>query len=984
MSSSVDTPGDDTPVDNTSVDGASVDTSETSIQNTTPGDRESKASSAFTDTETFTVYLLHNTMEHIEKNGVEKIFVDNCSTFGVTYFLYVFTTLYNDNEVVQSLKEELVRIVDEERLDTFYRYFKTYTVEYYVRDTQFGHSNAIYDIVRHCQINKSIGILEYLYQQCSTSAETDTLLRKLYEGISPENLTQFEMCDLYSLMCTWKRFRNYLTSHTRWCMKTLQQNERSILHRVFHITYTRKTFSDIHSHLGTLTDILFKHATIPYLTWMKTILRQNKFRRHDKWIIGLRTQEPVTSMREHVLMNVFACLQNHRSISPEYSISEFVDAYQGEIPVQDSPTDTYLLFLQCQAFNIIVHPLFKKLDYVAEQHAEINTIIEMATMEYTTNENASLATISASLTEMFRNKLSYLATSLDLTHILIPSVLDIIHKHGYDVLQWFNEGVESIFFRTNHHTFLTNVQNILFAFNYSTKKLKYNYPVPDGIKKTVTSLCIRILAKSAFPVHYKSNILEYLQLHKCMKVMTSKQAGDLWTYYSNLDRVGGYSDEITQQQNAVIALMRQYVLFANPMKKERLFDVKDPSGLVFAIVHNITVRMESYRDNYEYARQTYYSDRVLSMREIMSQEKYSKRIQTDITKTLELLKILNTSCRFYRFRETLLEKLNTEKLCEILLYIVRYSTTRYHRTCPIMCKAVQLILYLVTFTTFAKTFVKVCNTTEPQEFKMLQNVIREADMKRHIVGDEVGQSIHKILLTLQHYKGVLIDYDNIDIPFELLDPLMHTLIETPYVIPETNTIMEKSVIVRYLKTKEQNPFTRSKLTLHDLDEYNETESAKKLRYQFETRLQDFYAEHTKEVQPQTEDTEQLDAENETKSAEMEPDIESKTAQGPETKIETKSTDGETKSESKTPEVPETKSESKTPEVLETKEATLETENEKSQGNNTDVSTEVSEDDSESSTDIGDSDTTQTRAERCASYIVTDLPILTTDSDTDVE
>ena len=57
MSSSVDTPGDDTPVDNTSVDGASVDTSETSIQNTTPGDRESKAGSAFTYTETFTVYL---------------------------------------------------------------------------------------------------------------------------------------------------------------------------------------------------------------------------------------------------------------------------------------------------------------------------------------------------------------------------------------------------------------------------------------------------------------------------------------------------------------------------------------------------------------------------------------------------------------------------------------------------------------------------------------------------------------------------------------------------------------------------------------------------------------------------------------------------------------------------------------------------------------------------------------------------------------
>lgn len=917
----------------------------------TVNDGESKESNdylrRFTDTETFQVYILHNTTEYIEKHGIEKVFVDNCSMFGITYFLYVFTTLYDDK--MQSLKGELSEIVkDEDTLDKVYRYLKTYIIEYYIRDTQFGNTSAMYDIVRHCQANESIGILEYLYQQCDTSVETDILLRKLYDGISPETLTQFEICDMYSTLCTWKRFRNYLTSHVRWCMKTLRSNERSILHRVFHISYTRKTFSEIHVHLESLTGLLFKHATVPYLTWITTTLRQNKFRRNDKWIIGMRTEEPVTSMKEHVLMNIFACLQNHRSESPTYSISEFVDAYQGETSITDTPSNTYVLYLQCQAFDIIIHPLFKKLDYIVSQYMELDTIIEMATVEYTTNENASLSAISSSLTEMFRNKVSYLATSLDLKHILVPKALEIIHQHGYDVLRWLNEVTDSIFFRTNHHMFLTTIQNILFVLNYAKQKLKYHYSISDEIRTSTMALCVKLLVSSSFSVHYKREILEYLQLHRGAKRMTSKQAGDLWTYYATLEKGSGYPDEIKEQQNTIISLMKEHVLASNQMQKGRLFEVDDPSSLVFSIIHNLTVRMESYRDNYEYARQKYYSDRVLSLREIISQEKYSKWIQSDITKTLELLNILNVSCRFYTFRETLLEKLNTEKLCEILLYIIRYSTTRYHRTCPIMSKAVGLILYLVTFSDFCRAFVKVCNSTEPEEFKILQNIIHEADFKRHIVGDEVHESIHKILVTLKHYEGTLIDYDTVEIPFELLDPLMHTLIENPCVIPETNTIMEKSVIVRYLKTKEQNPFTRSKLTLKDLEEFNETEQAKKLRYQFDTKLQDFYTEHTTKVCSGI-GKQETKTNDETKS-------ESKTSQLQEEK--TKQEDDDTKLEAKTFDVVETKQDT---EDIDTRQ----------EANASDISTEVSDNDTDPSTDIGDSDTTEPSVERGHSRLTPD-------------
>ena len=836
----------------------------------------------FTDTDTFTSYLLHNTEEHIRDNGVEKTFVENCVSFGVTYFMYVYTTLYD--EPVKALKKELMEVVNEDVLDRFYRFLKTYMVEYYVRDTRFGSPNAMYDIVRYCHVNKSIGVLEYLYQHCTTTIETEKLMQKIYSSISPETLTQYEICDIYSFLCKWKRFRNYLTSHNRWCMRSLHRNENSILHRVFQIAYTRKTFLNIHCHLNEFTDVLFQEATVPYLTWIKTILRQNSFRKLDDWILGVRTQQPIASMKEHVLMNVFACLTTHGSKTLEYSISDYVDCFHGSVSIQDDPSETYMLYLRSKAFDVVVHPLFKKLDHVIEKHKELDTTIEVATLEYTTNENASLSSVSSSLTEMFRNKLSYLATSLDLKNIVIPIVLDIIHAHCYEVLTWLNNVHESVFFRTSQHHFLTTIHNILYVMNFSKKVLQYKSLESVEDKKVALSLCTTILENESIPIHYKTNILEYISEHNGIRLMSSDHVGKVWSYYAKLEKIGGYTDEIVDQQNTIVTLLRSYVQKKHHMEQDHLFVVDDPSSLVFGMINNLTTRMESYRDNYEYARNTYYSDRVLSMREIISQQKYSKLIQRDITKTLELLNIFIKASTFYSFRETLLEKLNIEKLCETLLYILRYAITRYHRTCPIACKVIQFTLYMVTFTTFGEAFVRICDTTEPKELKMLQNVIQHADMKRYITGINIDDSIQNILATLKHYEHCLIDYNSLDIPFDLLDPLMHTLIENPCVIPETNnTIMEKTVILRYLKKKEENPFTRTKLSIEELKEYNETNEAKTLLYKFETKLQDFRKKHIKARSEKTEKHEiRDDTETESKNGGVEE--ESKVAEGKESKV----------------------------------------------------------------------------------------------------
>jgi len=63
--------------------------------------------------------------------------------------------------------------------------------------------------------------------------------------------------------------------------------------------------------------------------------------------------------------------------------------------------------------------------------------------------------------------------------------------------------------------------------------------------------------------------------------------------------------------------------------------------------------------------------------------------------------------------------------------------------------------------------------------------------------------------------------DDIDIPFELCDPLLCTLIEEPLFLPETDTVIDKKSIHTHLLRKEEHPFTRTKLTKDILHNYNE-------------------------------------------------------------------------------------------------------------------------------------------------------------------
>ena len=70
------------------------------------------------------------------------------------------------------------------------------------------------------------------------------------------------------------------------------------------------------------------------------------------------------------------------------------------------------------------------------------------------------------------------------------------------------------------------------------------------------------------------------------------------------------------------------------------------------------------------------------------------------------------------------------------------------------------------------------------------------------------------------------------IPEKYLDPIMNVLIETPILVPNSqkDIFMEKNIIVTHLISNSFNPFNRNKLTLEELESYNERcENKRKLQ-----------------------------------------------------------------------------------------------------------------------------------------------------------
>ena len=67
--------------------------------------------------------------------------------------------------------------------------------------------------------------------------------------------------------------------------------------------------------------------------------------------------------------------------------------------------------------------------------------------------------------------------------------------------------------------------------------------------------------------------------------------------------------------------------------------------------------------------------------------------------------------------------------------------------------------------------------------------------------------------------------DDEDVPDKFLDPITYSLIEEPCLLPNMNGDLEnqffdKTTVMKQLLIKEENPYTRDKLTIDNFKDYN--------------------------------------------------------------------------------------------------------------------------------------------------------------------
>jgi hypothetical protein len=109
------------------------------------------------------------------------------------------------------------------------------------------------------------------------------------------------------------------------------------------------------------------------------------------------------------------------------------------------------------------------------------------------------------------------------------------------------------------------------------------------------------------------------------------------------------------------------------------------------------------------------------------------------------------------------------------------------------------------------------------------------DIYTSIELDSIENGITPQILELM--KKSMTDKEPVDLPAEFLDPITYLPIDDPVMLPDlTDLFIDKSVIKKQLLLKEENPFTGTKLTDEELDDYNKLPQIVKKIDDFKCRL----------------------------------------------------------------------------------------------------------------------------------------------------
>lgn len=462
---------------------------------------------------------------------------------------------------------------------------------------------------------------------------------------------------------------------------------------------------------------------------------------------------------------------------------------------------TRLFFILLQSFRVGYIPNFDIIDYYREKLYYLNiqyiNNAQLSTSVRINNIKKSMEPYEDIFNNYYVNKciedlintISYITIKLDKRDINInDDIFDMIITH-------YNSKVDNICF--NDSTLIKLFVRII-ATNTYVKNPHIRYKYLTFVKDSIYNDLFNTTNKTFVKRIVEGLITLYIQVSETTSIVYKS---DILIFLINLTNV-------LDMKNSF-----ENILDNNEDKLKKF---------ILSIMNDYCKSLDIFKEDVKKLMSIEYINRN-SVDKIVSYDKLILTYLRTVIKTFDLLTYISQNVR-----ETLL----SFELKNVFISLINKSLKDLNYNTYI----IKIDKYNASFNVSAliTNILKVCvnfDNTFTQE--LINNVYFQSDIYKTL--GESKKIIKKCDMLFSNKLDVIIFFNNIkqveedtkvidddiDIPFELCDPLLCTLIEEPLFLPETDTVIDKKSIYTHLLRKEEHPFTRSKLTKDILHNYNE-------------------------------------------------------------------------------------------------------------------------------------------------------------------
>jgi hypothetical protein len=294
-----------------------------------------------------------------------------------------------------------------------------------------------------------------------------------------------------------------------------------------------------------------------------------------------------------------------------------------------------------------------------------------------------------------------------------------------------------------------------------------------------------------------------------------------------------------------------------------LRDINNSSETVYSKLNNI---IEYYQDNYKYNDIDNENDTDNENLEFI--DILTKKINVITTTLYEKINVLQFLVKTLptRVKDNIISNL-VRTIIFYGKYIYDYykNVNKNYYNIKNIVKSQKSIAKIILYYNEDPVFYKECiNDTNEIQVKHFKLLFKNSNLyynKQYIT------FINKLEKSLNENKLNIIYTD------DFLDPLLYVPIVDPVILPNTYTLMDKSVILRQLLEIEENPFDRTKLTKIELLEFNDQLSIKeKVSTFLKNKL--MYEKNYKEKEDEDKDKDEDKDEDEKEDKDEDEDINS--------------------------------------------------------------------------------------------------------------